>query len=217
MMDLYKSTNGDNIYINILDLDNITEQDFEKFMYMYNKSEPDLCIGRVYGNLVKSESIYNYIPKIYSEIKAKYPNQKIFYLYKLDKSEKTIIGFSVIDESEIKKNIVHVKLLCSHKIKYYIKLNNDNILSIGKFLLNQIYNFYHSKYNIHIFPASEFLEAYYIDWKTPNRRIKNKQGLQDTLIYTIHNSANGKSKKKKKLKKPKKPKKPKKSKKPKKY
>ena len=185
-MDLYKSTSGDNIYMDILDLDTITKPNFNKFVKMYNKSDKDLCIGSNKGIYYKTQSIYFYIPKTYSKIKTEYPNQKIIYLYKLDKSNKTIIAFSVIDETNIQKKIIEIKLICSHKIKHNIQFMNE-IQSVGIFMLNQIYNYYNSKdITIHIFPANEFLTSYYTNWKTPTSVMKNKKDSNGTLVYGVN-------------------------------
>jgi len=185
-MELYKSTSGDNIYMDILDLDIITKPNFNKFVKLYNKSDKDLCIGSHIGIYYKTQSIYFYIPKTYSKIKTEYPNQKIIYLYKLDKSNKTIIAFSVIDETNIQKKIIEIKLICSHKIKYNIQLTNE-IQSLGIFMLNQIYNYYNSKdITIHIFPANEFLTSYYTNWKTPTSVMKKKTDSNGTLVYGVN-------------------------------
>ena len=185
-MELYKSTSGDNIYMDILDLDIITKPNFNKFVKLYNKSDKDLCIGSHIGIYYKTQSIYFYIPKTYSKIKTEYPNQKIIYLYKLDKSNKTIIAFSVIDETNIQKKIIEIKLICSHKIKYNIQLTNE-IQSLGIFMLNQIYNYYNSKdITIHIFPANEFLTSYYNNWKTPTSVMKKKTDSNGTLVYGVN-------------------------------
>ena len=152
-----------NYYLNNLKKNNLdllildkksSEQDYNNFIIQYDKNNKDLCLKK---NGIKTQNIYQFIDRNYNFFKNF--NYMIYYILKNNK----IMAFCLI-EDDTKHKIINVILLCSSNEK--IKINN---ISLGKYLLNIIYNtFVKKEYLILIQPATDELIPYYKKWKNPS-------------------------------------------------
>ena len=164
-----------NIYISILNLFNCDKEEYDKFITQYEKDKDKLCIYKD----KRTQNIYTHISNDSNERKQ----YTIIYLYEqTDSIEKHIIGFSLIDISNLKSNIISLSLLCSSNIKTYI----INEKKIGLFLLDYLYNYYKIYENpiaLKLYPTQGLLE-YYTNWKTPDININNELIYANTDILT---------------------------------
>jgi hypothetical protein len=158
-----------NIILNLRILDkDCSEDEFNEFIAQYNKNNKDLCFKK---NGKKTQNIFQFMSKNVSHWELM--NYKIYYILK----NKKIMAFCLIQDNIINK-IVEVTLLCSSTEKKFI-----NGISLGKYLLNIIYEHFVEKQNylMKIRPATYELIPYYKGWKTPSF-----DDLDETYGYLIY-------------------------------
>ena len=164
--------NNNNIILNLRILDkDCSEDEYNEFLMQYNENNKDLCLKK---NEKKTQNIFQFITESYNENFWKLFDYKIYYILK----NKKIMAFCLINDNIIDK-IVEVTLLCSSTEKKFI-----NGISLGKYLLNIIYEHFVEKQNylMKIQPATDDLIPYYKGWKTPSF----DDDLKETYGYLIY-------------------------------
>ena len=161
------------ILLKIMDIATTTEDEFNKFITIYNDGSNNLCVNPKTNE--RTQSLLDTIDSNYKFAKKLTPNHVITYLYEDNKMLAFVVTYD-------KNNITDLDLVCGNRDK----TKKYEGKSLGIYLLNFVYDKAVGNNNLlKIRPATDDLISYYTRWKTPDLPIE-KFPINTTYGYLIY-------------------------------